>query len=237
MNRYAARLWDVQTGRGILSLPHDHEVENVLFSPEGRILATFMAVGNDTAAQVWDSATGASLARFTVSPSGGGFGLGSFGPDGRYLAVSSFGSWVRNGQVLVWDTERNREVARLVLEQRGNRSFSNGHLDFNADGQHIAVEHGDKVSIWHWPTDRVIAQFHAPAKDYWDGVAFTPDGNRLVSAHRMDGKVRVWAWRAEDLIADACARLERNLTREEWRVHVGEEEYQATCLGLSVPEN
>jgi hypothetical protein len=38
-------------------------------------------------------------------------------------------------------------------------------------------------------------------------------------------------WRAEDLIAEACARLDRNLTDAEWRQYLSDEPYRKTCPG------
>jgi hypothetical protein len=38
------------------------------------------------------------------------------------------------------------------------------------------------------------------------------------------------------LIADACSRLPRNLTRLEWRQYLGDEPYRSTCPNLPVPE-
>ncbi len=69
-------------------------------------------------------------------------------------------------------------------------------------------------------------------------VAFSPDGSRLATTASEDNTARVWLWRAEDLIAEACKRLPRNLTHQEWRQYVGEEvPYHATCPNLPVPEN
>jgi hypothetical protein len=47
---------------------------------------------------------------------------------------------------------------------------------------------------------------------------------------------RVWLLRPEDLIAEACSRLTRNLTHAEWRQYIGEEEYRPTCPNLPVPK-
>jgi len=46
----------------------------------------------------------------------------------------------------------------------------------------------------------------------------------------------VWQLYADDLIADACSRLEANLSHEAWRTYLGEEPYRPTCPGLPVPE-
>ena len=68
-------------------------------------------------------------------------------------------------------------------------------------------------------------------RSFVTAVAFSPDGRYVVSGS-WDGTARVWWWRPEDLIAEACRRLPRNLTPEEWRQYVGPEApYHATCPG------
>jgi hypothetical protein len=46
----------------------------------------------------------------------------------------------------------------------------------------------------------------------------------------------VWLVWPEDLIAEACARLTRNLTQEEWERYLGDEPYRKTCPDLPGPE-
>ena len=92
---------------------------------------------------------------------------------------------------------------------------------------------GDDVSVSNWREKRELAR--VPAKNC-TGVAFTASGG-LVTAAWGDDTLRIWAWRAEDLVADACWRLERNLTREEWQTYLGSEPYRKTCPDLPTPEN
>jgi len=52
-----------------------------------------------------------------------------------------------------------------------------------------------------------------------------------------DGTARVWVYRTEDLIADACSRVTRNLTLTEWQQYIGDAlPYQAVCPNLPIEE-
>jgi hypothetical protein len=44
--------------------------------------------------------------------------------------------------------------------------------------------------------------------------------------------VRLGSWHFENLINEACSRLPRNFTKEEWQDYMGDESYQLTCPNL-----
>jgi WD40 repeat protein len=71
--------------------------------------------------------------------------------------------------------------------------------------------------------------------DNWvSSVAFSPDGKHVVSGSR-DATARVWIYRPENLIADACSCLPRNMTRAEWNQYIGNAlPYQAVCPKLPI---
>src|SRR5438309_339291 len=62
-----------------------------------------------------------------------------------------------------------------------------------------------------------------------EAVIFTSNASLLV-AHGKS--VTLEPWRTEDLVHDLCARLNRNLTRGEWKQYLGNEPYQQTCPHL-----
>ncbi len=57
--------------------------------------------------------------------------------------------------------------------------------------------------------------------------AFSADGKRLASIAGQEA--RLWPLTAEDLMADACQRLPRNLSCAEWREALGELPYARSC--------
>ena len=63
------------------------------------------------------------------------------------------------------------------------------------------------------------------AERYLMTASTTPDGNAVILARHP--------LKAQDLIADACSRVTRNLTHEEWKQYVGAEiPYRKTCPNL-----
>jgi hypothetical protein len=128
----------------------------------------------------------------------------------------------------------------MVQEEVMWRDRGVNAVAFSPDGWWVASGGGDGTArVWKAATGCVIAQMVQEEVVWHDrgvkAVAFSPDG-RWVASGSSDGAVRVWLWRPEDLIAEACARLPRNLTLEEWRQYIPNEPYRPTCPNLPVPE-
>jgi WD40 repeat protein len=215
------RVWEAATGREVARLTVErsmNDVEAVVFSPDGRWVASG---SGDGTARVWEAVSGREVARMTHE-----FGVTAvaFSPDGRWVASGS-----RDDTARVWEAATGREVARMTHESWVNA------VAFSTDGRWVVSGSADRTArVWEVTSGREVArmthEFGVTA------VAFSPDGQWVASVSGgEDFTFCVWLWQPEDLIAEACARLTRNLTQREWHQYLGDEPYRPTCPDLPVP--
>src|SRR6185503_9913820 len=122
-------VWDVNSGKHLLSLPHKAEVQQAEFSPDGRRLVTACADLDDTrlAAQVWDVPSGRPLGKPLLHLDG--VNWASFSPDGRRVATAS-----EDRSARVWDAETGEPIIPPLRHLEPPSS-----AQFVADGQRIVT--------------------------------------------------------------------------------------------------
>ena len=103
-----ARVWDVATGKLLVTVQQDNPVLTVAISPDGKTFASASSGGGTASSarrrptvQVWDSATGRPLATLPDQPSQVFAML--FTPDGKSLITASL-----SGAVILWDLDTFR---------------------------------------------------------------------------------------------------------------------------------
>jgi WD40 repeat protein len=179
-------VWDPHTGQDPLVLrANNSRFWGLAVSPDGRQLAC--AAGDGTV-KVWDPATGQQLLTLRGHTT---MVLGvAYRPDGKCLASSSY-----DGTVKLWDTTTGQ--VRHTLEAHKSRVVG---VAFSPDGQRLATNgvsldaRGQnlwEVKLWSVaPVSDPLFSLTGHTAEIVD-VAFSPDGQRLVSTS-VDKTARIW---------------------------------------------
>ena len=216
-----ARVWEATTGKEIAHMMiYDKYIALVAFSPDGKYV---VSGSGDGTVRVWEAITGKETARMMHDVNGFVTSV-AFSPNGKYVVSGS-----NDGTARVWETTTGKEIARMT------HSGSDGHVSsvaFSPDGKYVVSGSYDgTVRVWEATTGKEIARMTHDSQVL--SVAFSPNGKYMVSG--TYNAVRVWIYRPEDLIAEACSRVTRNITRAEWKQYIGDAlPYQAVCPNLPI---
>jgi WD40 repeat protein len=182
------KLWGADTGRELRTFrrPAERRLWSLAVSPDGSRLALG---GESDTLEVCDATTGETLLTIPArAPSV------AYSPDGRLLATAS-GGWVEGmGEVRLWDAATGQPVRTLRVRRHEVTRITG--LAFSADGRRLAAASAnslvgmDAFTVWDVDTGTEVHTLRGHAGEV-TSVAFSPDGQRLVSGSR-DQTALLW---------------------------------------------
>ena len=211
------RVWKYDTGKEVAKFNQNWEVNAIAFSVDDK----YLAIGSrNKDVALWEYKTNQKLVQF--SHDSAVFDV-SFSVDGKYLATASNDNTVR-----VWELKTGKEVVRLNHDSRVNA------VAFSGDGENLATGSSDETArVWETSTGKETVKLNYDSRV--NAVAFSPDGKYLATGSD-DKTAQIHFYRSDDLINEACRRLHRNLTAEEWEryMNLDLDQYHKTCNSLPV---
>jgi WD40 repeat protein len=218
---------------------------NIPFSAHGKYMALPTCDKRDAyfactqgSVGVWEIATGKEHARL---PYLGEIYALSFSPDGKYLLFGGCDKFINRtcakGSAHVQAIDTGQAVSQMTHD--GVITLAT----FSPDGKYVISKSTENTArVWEAATGKEVTRITYPG--VINLLSFSSDGNSIFSAGCdqqtgneacPQGSIRVWKYHPEDLIAEACSRLTRNLTRDEWQQYVGNVlPYQAVCENLPI---
>jgi WD40 repeat protein len=202
------------------------QIKTLSVSPDGRYLAGGSVNGK---AYIWNTTDFANPVVIDVkSP----IHKVLFNFAGNKLAIGD-----ENGNITLFDFAENmiNEDEKTVLT--GHHSRIND-IRFSKDDFFLASAGFDgRIQLWNMNNlDKLPIVFRDHQSYVWS-LAFSPDGNHIVAGSKS-GSIKIWPTQLEELAAQICAQLTRNMARKEWERYVAPDiEYGFTCPGIVVKQN
>ena len=194
-------LWDTDTGQHLLT-PIENTgtfggdvpvLENVSFSPDGKILAS--GAYDDKTIHLWDTDTGNPIGALTGHTDV--VLTIAFSPDRNVIASGS-----KDNTIRLWDAGTG-SLLRTLTEH----NWSINSIAFSPDGKTLAGVSDGRFFLWDAGTGNLV---HAPIRPnynlYIKSVAFNPDGKTFVSVSRgKSQRISLWhtdTWQRPEIFTD-----------------------------------
>jgi WD40 repeat protein len=230
------RIWDLDTGQNLRTLTgHEDDVVGLGFSADGRRI---VSESPDNTARIWDVESGLELQKINHPGRRTKINAVAFAPDGTRVIVAAGASIVAydvtSGQPAL-DWRGHTGVVTSIFFSEDGKYLVSGSADatvrlwdaatgaqlrdfsveggivgvaFSRKGRIAAGGHDRTLYVWSAATGELVQKMRGHLDDI-NSVAFSPDGDRLVSAS-ADGTIKIWSTETGDLRSTFAARANRD---------------------------
>jgi len=213
-----------------------------VFSPDGRFLfvrglaGTFKAADSTRQNYLFLEINSEQPRMLLLDSSMKAIRVARFSPDSRWLAVAT-----QDREVRLLEPQSGKKVTSIPTEMSANA------IAFNRSSQYLGVASSSvAVKIFELRTGAEVSRVGLDERERVLALRFSEDNRSVIFASSITGSeegtdegdvaqasfLRRRYLFAEDLIPQACARVSRNLSLQQWKTYLPEEQYQKTCPDL-----
>jgi len=173
------KVWDAETLEVIRTVRAEKNVGSVAVSPDGKHIAS--SPGGEGVLRIWDTQTGSEL--MTLGDRKGDAECITFSLDGKRIISGDDA-----GDVKIWDVTTGKMLTAIHVD-----SDFVSCIAVNSNGSQIASAGvADKgIKVWDAQTGVQVASFRGHQPNVVGSLAFSPDGNYIVSGDNID-LVKTW---------------------------------------------
>jgi WD40 repeat protein/uncharacterized caspase-like protein len=176
--------------RPLLQLQRGYqEIHDLLFSPNGRLLASIGDVLHDGGRlKLWNVSTGYEL--FSLRTSRQYLNGLAFSEDGAHLASGN------GGIVRIIDTRTGGIISELIIRRDIDYLDGLTAVAFQPNANILAIGGKNKICLWDLSKKEVIGKWVAYTEfinlDYIRFIGFNGDGSRLATYKNKEKRIRLW---------------------------------------------
>jgi RNA polymerase sigma factor (sigma-70 family) len=185
------KIWDASTGKLVSSMKEDKKryIRSLAFSPDGKTMATVLWSGFEASCQLKLMDTGSWQTKRSLDEATFNLRL-ALSPDGKmmaYCGATDVGSFIK-----FYDVNNDKDVKKWDIVG------SVGDLQFAPDGKVLAVQFGNKLTLFDCETGQ-------PTHDLGDRnsrlrhMAFSPD-RKTIACSDLSGTVQIWDVHSGELL-------------------------------------
>jgi WD40 repeat protein len=212
--------WDIAAKTSINVATGSMEITSIDISSNGNYLA---GLSTDGKVVVWNQKQKSE--NFRIETAGKNIKVVRFNPDNNLLAIGD-----ADGTLELWDINLRKKISEVKAHEGQIND-----IQFNTALKQMATSGNDKkLKIYNISDPSDLTQPPVTLADNEGFVLvmkFSPDGQMIVSGESGGGKnIISRPSNADNMVADICNQLTRNMTQDEWNVYVARDiPLEKTC--------